>query len=114
MTGFSPTVRRIIHERSEFWCERCGLKRGVQAHHRRPRGMGGTKRPETNQASAGVWLCLECHAAVESNRAAALSEGWLVPQNSDPATVPLLYRGSWVHLDDLGNMTEAYWPQETA
>lgn len=107
MSGFSPSVRRVIHQRAELWCERCGMRRGVQAHHRRARGMGSTKQPETNEPSNGGWLCLECHTWAESHRAAALSEGWLVPQTGAPASTPVLYRGTWVYLDDLGNLLEA-------
>lgn len=104
MTGFSPTVRRTIIERADRWCEVCGLYPGSEAHHRRPRGMGGTNRPETNQPSAGLWLCRGCHDEIESHRHNARANGWLVPQNQEPADVPVLYRGTWVRLDDLGNL----------
>jgi len=106
MSGFSPKVRTIIHQRAEWWCERCGLARGVQAHHRRARGMGSTRRPESNGASNAGWLCLPCHHWAETHREAARSEGWLLRQNDDPATIPVLYRGTLVVLDDLGNLTE--------
>lgn len=104
MTGFSPQVRAIVVERSQRYCERCGWNLGTDAHHRRPRAAGGTKRPETNQPSNALWLCAPCHREVESNRRRALEHGWLVRQHQEPLQVPVLYRGTKVWLDDLGNM----------
>lgn len=107
MTGFTPQVRSIVHQRADWWCERCGMTRGVQMHHRRARGMGGTNRPETNRPSAAGWLCLKCHCWVENNRDAARNEGWLVRQTDNPADIPVMYRGGKVILDDLGNLRSA-------
>lgn len=104
MTGFSSQVRHMIIQRADQWCESCGLQRGTEAHHRRPRGIGGTHRPCTNLPSNGLWLCRECHNTIESHRHNARANGWLVRQTEDPATVPVLYRGTWVMLDDLGNL----------
>jgi 5-methylcytosine-specific restriction protein A len=106
MTDFSPTVRSIVMERSSRWCERCGLEMGRELHHRRPRGMGGTKRPETNQPSAALWLCPGCHRDIESQRAEAFINGWLVRQPRNPLHVPVMYRGALVYLDDLGGLTD--------
>lgn len=107
MTGFSPQVRAIITSRSGRYCE-IGLNgctdRAVHKHHRRCRGMGSTKRPETNQAANGLDVCLHCHEWVESHRREAYEYGWLVRQTEEPADVPVLYRGTLVILDDLGNL----------
>ncbi len=104
MTGFSPQARAVIIQRGDRVCEVCGLRLGTQAHHRRARGMGSTKRPEYNQPANGLWTCNDCHARIESQRSEALTYGWLVRQTDDPAQVPVLYRGTWVYLDDLGNL----------
>ena len=93
MTGFSPKTRRLIYERACGLCESC-TRPGAEIHHRRPRGAGGSKDPLTNTAANGVLLCSGCHRWIESHRADALDEGWLVRQSQDPRTVPLLYRGS--------------------
>lgn len=78
-------------------------------HHRRPRGMGGSKRADTHTAAAVVLTCghgtIGCHWYAEQHRAWALDRGLLVPQRSDgqptdPATVPLvLPSGRRVMLD---------------
>lgn len=102
-TGFSLEVKALITARARHLCERCGYGNStVQIHHRRPRGMGGTKRLETNLPSAGVLLCQPCHAEVESHRLKAYSDGWLVRQHQSPLDAPLYRRGHWVLLDDDG------------
>lgn len=107
-TGFAPMVRCLIYERSAGRCERCNdWASDCQIHHRRPRGMGGTRRPDTNTTSAGVLLCGSCHRIVESYRAQAYDDGWLVRQSQSPREVPVLRRGVRVLLDDEGGYTLA-------
>jgi len=105
-TGFPPAVRAIIQERSGGLCERCGYVQGVEIHHRRPRGMGGTTRESTNTASNGVLLCVECHRWVESHRTDALLEGFLVLQIDSPLRAAIRYRRKYLYLDDVGNLVE--------
>lgn len=106
MTGFSKQVREIITERAGGCCERCGRRTwDMQIHHRRPRGAGGTRRPETNEAANGVLLDADCHRWIEANRASALSDGWLVRQSDTPASVPVFRRGVYVWLGDDGSIT---------
>lgn len=106
MTGFPSAVRAVIHRRADWWCERCGVVRGTEAHHRRTRAMGGTKRGSTNVASNAGWLCEWCHRWITGHPDIGRQEGWVVRQKDDPATIPVRYRGTWVLLDDLGNMKE--------
>jgi len=106
VTGFPPAVRAIIQERSQGVCEFCGKQRGVEIHHRRPRGAGGSKRADTNTASNGLHLCSECHRWAESHRTEALLAGVLVLQIDSPLKAAVLYRGTYVHLDDAGNLVE--------
>lgn len=64
-----------------------------QHHHRRPRGMGSSKRPDTNTAANALAVCEPDHRRIESNRTEALEMGWLVRQGHDPEHVPVMYRG---------------------
>lgn len=109
-TGFPPQTRSIAHLRSGGLCERCGLEWAVQDHHRRARGMGGTRRASTNAPSALFHVCLKCHNQIESARRRAIEKGWLVPQHKEPADIPVLYRGQLVRLDDAGGIE--FIPQE--
>lgn len=103
-TGPSAAVRALVIAREDGCCARCGLRGGDhvwpphQIHHRRPRGMGGTSRKDTNSPAALLYLCASCHARTESRRAEALDRGLLVRQTQDPAAVPVLYRSVWVLL----------------
>jgi 5-methylcytosine-specific restriction protein A len=106
LTGFSPIVRKQIQDRSEGLCELCGCFEAVQMHHRRARGMGSTRRPETNQAGNALHICADDHYWVENNRSLSLQRGWLVSQHRTPAEVPVLRRGVWVLLDNHGDYIE--------
>lgn len=105
-TGFPAEVKAIVFDRSGGRCERCGcLSWDLQHHHRRPRGAGGTRRLDTNTASACALLCGDCHRHVESHRTQALSDGWLVRQSDSPVVVPVFRLGVWVWLGDDGSIT---------
>lgn len=106
-TGPTRTVREGCILRSGGRCERCerplhGLP--FSLHHRRPRGMGGTVRPDANLASNLLVLCgtgtTGCHGWTEARRAEAFEEGLLIRQTDDPATVPVLLERGWVLLTD--------------
>lgn len=94
-SGFSTEVTQLVLARSEGYCE-CMAKGclilATERHHRRPRGMGSTLRPETNYASACLCLCRRCHQRIESMRHWALENGFLVAQQSDPAATPVWWR----------------------
>jgi hypothetical protein len=117
MTGFSPDVRRAILARSENYCEvmapGCALM-ATDIHHRRPRGMGGTVRPESNLASNGLAICRACHLRCESMRNWARENGFVLLQSDNPAEVPVWWRCGWdgsrkalVLLDDIGGKRAA-------
>jgi len=111
MSGFSPAVRRLVFNRAGGCCEVCGreITDGVprSLHHRRPRGMGGSKRPETNGAANALLVdgdgVAGCHGWIESHRTEALELGLLVPQGRIPADVPVTLLAGVVLLDDYGN-----------
>ncbi|WP_306358689.1 MULTISPECIES: HNH endonuclease [unclassified Nocardia] len=91
-------LRAAIAERSAGLCERCGAARAVLIHHRRPRGMGGSRRSDTNTFPNLLHICSPCHDRIESRRDDAERHGWLVPQGDDPETHPVRYRGQPVWL----------------
>lgn len=118
MTAFTKPVEALILARANNACERCGrANRGERGrdwsiHHRRPRGMGGTKRPST--ASVGVVLCgsgvTGCHGWVESHRVDATDLGWLVSKlgRDHPRDVQVITaRFGYVFLDDEGGVRDA-------
>lgn len=120
MTGFSKEVRDLVRQRAcadvdddrFVVCEvmaRCPGRAVAlyDLHHRRNRGAGGSKRPETNLAGNALAACRDCHAFIGAQPETAYCNGWLVRQNQTPAEVPVLRRNVWVRLDDAGNVTPA-------
>lgn len=93
------TVRELVKARSGGYCEvrvACKGAPGVHMHHRRPRGMGGSRDMRTNLASNLLHTCMACHRHIEVNRLEALDQGWLVRQDKDPAAFSVeLWNGRW-------------------
>jgi len=99
-TGPSRDVRQVVLDRASGCCELCTriLHDGYEwvdvhsFHHRQPRRMGGTSRPEANSPSNLLLLCgsgvTGCHGRVERDRELATALGWLVPMGQDPSTIP--------------------------
>jgi hypothetical protein len=95
--------RRLAMARAAGKCERCGraIVPGYRSlHHRRPRGMGGSRDPLTDHPANFVDLCgsgtTDCHGDLESFRLLAKRFGWILPQGSDPRTCPVrIFRPGW-------------------
>lgn len=118
-TGPDRLTVKAVYERAringEPCCELCGIpvkgERGREhhVHHRRPRRMGGSQLPDTNEVTNLLLLDADCHGVIESERTAAYEGGWLVRQGDDPAVVPVLIRLNLMLLTDDGG----YQPVET-
>jgi hypothetical protein len=107
VTGFPPKVRELIARRADGNCEVCGAPAQVtQQHHRRPRGSGGSKAPDTNLASNGLSVHPGCHNWIEGHREEALHFGYLVRQGHNPAEVPVWIGWRWVYLTENGGMED--------
>lgn len=118
-TGPSKAVRRQVEARDGS-CARCDLP-GLrvwpahQVHHRRPRGMGGSQRDNTNSPANLLWLCAVCHAWIERHREQALADGYLIGQHyTDPSAIPVLWHGRYVYLGHDGTVHTAQTTGETA
>lgn len=120
-TGPSVQARSLALGRSGGRCEVCYRPlHGIQSsvHHRSPRRMGGTKRPELNQPANLLVLCgsgtYGCHGRAESYRAWAIERGIILYTRDIPEEMPYvdLY-GRWWMLDNQGNKTPHTPPQET-
>lgn len=110
MAGFSENDRLTIMLRNDGWCEVCAERRATQAHHRKPRGMGGVSRAastDVNRVSNGIACCDHCHHWIENNRDEAYEAGHLVKREADPAETAALLctwigRYLWLILRDDG------------
>ena len=101
-TGPNKPTRQLVLDRAGYRCEICGRllhdgtmwTQAYSVHHRRPRGMGGTTDPSANTPANLMLLCgtgtTGCHGYLESRRALARHGGWLLTQQQDPTTVPVI------------------------
>ena len=109
MAAAALKVRKLVVERDQHCCARCGwdICGQYSIHHRKPRRMGGSKDPLTHSAANQILLCGSgvdlCHGHIESNRAEALALGWLLRDSRDPSDAPVLHAlHGWVLLDTEG------------
>lgn len=104
MTRVAPTVRDGVYGRDGLACTLCGKTYPLTLQHRRARGMGSTRRPETDLPANLVTLCgsgtTGCHGYVEANPDISRQRGYRVGQHTDPALVPIIWHGQWVWLAD--------------
>ena len=115
MSGFGPDESARIIRRDQTRCAWCGNgvrgRRGVDwsIHHRRARGMGGSRVAWVNEAANGVVVCGNgtqgCHSEIESQKALAIELGftvgatWRFASNEVPIKHAVL---GWVLLDNDG------------
>jgi hypothetical protein len=95
-------ARLTVYTRSARRCERCGINRAVQWHHRKNRSQGGLW-----QAANGLDLCVGCHKHVTEHPAEAYDKGWSVRAAFNPAETSVEH--AWlgvVLLDDLGGFDQ--------
>lgn len=112
MTAVARSVRLVCQQRDEGRCVRCSRYcSSLQLHHRRARGAGSTRRPESGLPANLIHLCAfpdvdlvvgGCHEWVESNREDAREAGWLLRQHQDPSAIPVRRFGLLVLLDNDG------------
>jgi hypothetical protein len=96
MTGPTLKVRRLVLERDEWTCQRCGqdISDGdYSLQHRRARGMGGSKAADTNLPANLITVCGSatngCHGRIESDPLRAATTGFRLPQGADPEAMPV-------------------------
>lgn len=99
----TKATRDIVSERSNGVCEVCGQEKATQMHHRRPRGMGGSRETRIHQPSMLLHLGNDCHEYIEHHRAEAIDEGWLLKNANDDRPVRIV--GRYVAFDDDGGFT---------
>lgn len=112
---FTTKTRDLVLERAHHKCEICGSSvSNPNLHHRKPRGMGGTKNPDSRSPANALYLHFQCHAWVESNREKSYDLGYLVKQQEQSDKKPVLTYLGWVLLHHDGTTTtlEEAWDSE--
>ena len=101
------SVREQVKARDGGRCCRCGAT-AESIHHRKPRGMGGTRDDRANDLRNLVSLCgsgtTGCHGRIEAHRRQAYEAGWLL-RSYDALDTPMLCpNGVLVTLDEDGSL----------
>lgn len=108
-TDPSRATVQLVRDRDRHACVRCGTTEQLTTHHRRARGMGGSRWPGINQPANLLTLCgsgtTGCHGTIESYRRTAMGDGYVVSRYADPAAEPVRTIGGWVRLDNDGGAT---------
>lgn len=108
MSIVPANIARAVDDRDGQRCVRCGVSLALVSgsrHHRQPRAVGG------HLPSNLILLCgsgtTGCHGWVHAHPEDSRAEGYIVPANgrARPRVIPILSRGLWFELDDLGGRT---------
>lgn len=91
VTAEEKSCRKIVAERSEGLCEKCGKGGGLEKAHRIARSQSGRWDP-----SNVLDLCHDCHHGNHGAPQTAYDHGWhLRGHTEDTATVRVLLRKGW-------------------
>lgn len=113
--GVTVRTRALVIERDDRRCQFDGreldlaIPRGdYSLQHRRARGMGGSRDPETNGPANLVLVCgsatTGCHGYIEQHREHSRRRGFTLLQAQIPTRVALQdWAGLWWWLNDDGS-----------
>lgn len=91
VTAEERSCRRVVADRSEGICEKCGRAGGLEKAHRIARSQGGRWDP-----SNVLDLCHDCHHGHHAEPQIAYDHGWhLRGHTADTAATPALLRKGW-------------------
>lgn len=94
LVAWLDEAKKVVIGRSGGRCERCRKAWGRDVHHRKPRGMGGTKDVLVNSPANLVHLCRDCHAWVESHSRLAYEQGWKIRHGIQAAEEVPIWQGT--------------------
>ncbi len=106
--GWTECKTRIaVRQRSNEVCERCDQARATDMHHRKNRSQSGRWHPANI-----MHICALCHVEITAEPELARENGWSMLSTHNPADVPVLRRGIWCLLDNVGGWREVKEPAE--
>lgn len=110
MRRTDPTAAtvRMVRERDDWRCARCGGWGPLSTQHRVARGMGGSRQPWKNEPANLLTLCgsgtTGCHGWIERRPAWAEAHGWSARQyvGDQVWRIPVWTWRGWVQLYETG------------
>lgn len=116
-----PTgVRALVLSRDSGYCARCGVNVSnvpSAVHHRRSKGMGGSRDHRINDPRNLVLVCgrgnepTGCHGQIHSNAVQAREDGWTLRSLDDLDQPMRTVLGSGLLLLEDGTRQD-YWPAD--
>ncbi len=114
-----PTgVRAAVLSRDSGFCARCGINVSnipSAVHHRRSKGMGGSRDYRINDPRNLVLVCgagnepTGCHGQIHSNPVQARDDGWTLRSLDDLDQPMRTVHGTRLTLNEDGSRTD-HWP----
>lgn len=99
MSEIPSRNRRIVLERSDGQCSRCGMP-GAEMHHRQRRREAG------HAVGILVWLCSKCHRWAHAHPVDAKAVGYIIaPWVEDASAEPIKTFAGWAIFDNEGGIT---------
>lgn len=102
----SNRIKGLIRRRDDGICWHCGCEE-TTIHHRKNRGMGGSKPEISDRPSNLLTICPEYNGLMESDVNAyreATENGWKLRNGMHSLEVPVWrYDHTWWILNDLGD-----------
>jgi hypothetical protein len=90
--------RKIVRDRQNDQCARCGMT-GAEMHHRQRRREAG------HAVGILVWLCSTDHRWAHAHPKDAKADGYIIsPHEKDATAVPIRTFGGWALFNDLGDV----------
>lgn len=86
VTAEEQRTRKLVENRSDSFCEKCGTPGATDKAHRISRGVGGTWEP-----SNILDLCRYCHSYHHQNPAVAYEHGWHLRSHATPTKSPVMF-----------------------
>jgi len=109
VTSEERLTRKLVEERSDGFCEKCGIPGATDKAHRISRGVGGGGEPANI-----LDLCRDCHQYHHLNPNIAYQGGWHLRSTSTPTECPVRFHhdGTFgmAYLHNDGTFT---WAEET-
>lgn len=103
VTPEEKAARKIVKERSQGICERCGSAEAIQMHHRRKEGREW--RASNLMHICGLGNVSGCHGEIEQYPTASKEQGWWLIPIQDPERSPVWFAGRGrVFLSDDGSI----------
>lgn len=102
-TPIPQKVRKIVLERADGRCEKCGRIAHLELHHRKYRSRGGKHTVSNIVGLCGFGNTSGCHGWAHTSPDAHV-DGFSVASWDEPETKPVARRGVWVLLDEYGGV----------